>query len=65
MNQNFTKLTFTDSVKQVQKEFGWNCRQHITPRYTIDEIAQGITESDTSILSACNPAVNKENAEGH
>ena len=30
--------------------FDWNCPQHITPRYTAEEIAEGIPQSNPDIL---------------
>lgn len=35
--------------------FDWNCRQHITPRYTKDEIKEGIANLDPNILKSCCP----------
>jgi len=34
--------------------YDWNCPQHITPRYTIDEIG-GIAKSNPDILKSCCP----------
>lgn len=35
--------------------FDWNCRQHIAPRYTSEEIAEGVTKSNPDILKSCCP----------
>ncbi|MFQ5486792.1 MAG: pyridoxamine 5'-phosphate oxidase family protein [Desulfobacterales bacterium] len=37
------------------RAFDWNCRQHITPRYTTDEIAKGIVKLNPDILKSCCP----------
>lgn len=35
--------------------FDWNCRQHITPRYTKNEIKEGLANLDPEILKSCCP----------
>ncbi len=35
--------------------YDWNCPQHITPRYTIDEISEGIAELNPEILRSYCP----------
>jgi len=35
--------------------YDWNCSQHITPRYTTEEIAEGIVKSSPDILKSCCP----------
>ena len=35
--------------------YDWNCPQHITPRYTTDEIAAEITSQNPIILKSCCP----------
>ncbi len=35
--------------------YDWNCRQHITPRYTTDGIAEGIARSNSDIVKSCCP----------
>lgn len=39
MAKNFASLAFTDAVKAMHVEaYDWNCPQHITPRYTVEDI---------------------------
>lgn len=35
--------------------YDWNCQQHITPRYTSEEIADEIAKSNPDILKSCCP----------
>ena len=35
--------------------YDWNCPQHITPRYTSEEIAEGVAKSNPDILKSCCP----------
>ena len=35
--------------------FDWNCPQHITPRYTTEEIASGIKGLDPALIKSCCP----------
>ena len=35
--------------------YDWNCPQHITPRYTSEEIAEGVTKLNQDILKSCCP----------
>jgi len=35
--------------------YDWNCPQHITPRYTTEEITAGIESSNPEILKSCCP----------
>jgi predicted pyridoxine 5'-phosphate oxidase superfamily flavin-nucleotide-binding protein len=35
--------------------FDWNCPQHITPRYTAEEIKQGMITLDPKIIKSCCP----------
>lgn len=35
--------------------YDWNCQQHIMPRYTTEEIAEGIAKSNQDILKSCCP----------
>lgn len=35
--------------------YDWNCPQHITPRYTLEEIRDGIRELDPELLRSCCP----------
>ena len=35
--------------------YDWNCPQHITPRYTTDEIKEGIVNLDPDIIKSCSP----------
>ena len=35
--------------------FDWNCPQHITPRYTTHEIAEGVAKLDPDLLKSCCP----------
>ncbi len=35
--------------------YDWNCPQHITPRYTTDEIAEGVAKLDPDLLKSCCP----------
>jgi predicted pyridoxine 5'-phosphate oxidase superfamily flavin-nucleotide-binding protein len=35
--------------------YDWNCSQHITPRYTTEEIAGEIERSNPDILKSCCP----------
>lgn len=37
------------------KAYDWNCSQHITPRYTTEEIAGEIGRSNPDILKSCCP----------
>jgi hypothetical protein len=37
------------------KAYDWNCSQHITPRYTTEEIAGEIERSNPDILKSCCP----------
>jgi predicted pyridoxine 5'-phosphate oxidase superfamily flavin-nucleotide-binding protein len=37
------------------KAYDWNCSQHITPRYTTEEIAGEIEKSNPDILKSCCP----------
>jgi len=37
------------------KAYDWNCPQHITPRYTMDEVAGEITKLNPDILKSCCP----------
>ena len=35
--------------------YDWNCPQHITPRYTSEEIAEGVAKLDLELLKSCCP----------
>jgi len=35
--------------------YDWNCPQHITPRYTTDEIAREITKLNPDLIKSCSP----------
>ncbi len=35
--------------------YDWNCPQHITPRYTADEIKQGMITIDPEMIKSCCP----------
>jgi len=35
--------------------YDWNCPQHITPRYTTEEISEGVAKSNPDILKSCCP----------
>ena len=35
--------------------FDWNCPQHITPRFTAEEIRQGVIELDQEMIKSCCP----------
>ena len=35
--------------------YDWNCPQHITPRYTADEIKQGMIALDPELIKSCCP----------
>ena len=35
--------------------YDWNCPQHITPRYTSEEIAEGVAKLDPDLLKSCCP----------
>ncbi len=35
--------------------YDWNCPQHITPRYTSDQIAEGVAKLDPDLLKSCCP----------
>lgn len=35
--------------------YDWNCPQHITPRYTLEEIEAGIRDRDPDLLRTCCP----------
>lgn len=59
MGQNFSTFTFTQSVKDAQirygsrKNYDWNCPQHITPRYTKEEITQEIEKLNPELIESC------------
>ena len=35
--------------------YDWNCPQHITPRYTVEEIKQGMITLDPEMIKSCCP----------
>ena len=38
--------------------YDWNCPQHITPRYTAEEIKQGMIALDPEMVKSCCPEEN-------
>lgn len=63
VNENrdlFSKLNVPDYNAVVERlmifkvqAFDWNCPQHITPRYTGEEIRLGVNKKDHNILKYC------------
>ncbi len=35
--------------------YDWNCPQHITPRYTVEEISKEIANMNPDIIKSCCP----------
>jgi len=42
-------------VRMQVKAYDWNCPQHITPRYTVDEVATEIAGRNPELLKSCCP----------
>jgi len=56
------KLTMKDYKAQIErlvifhvKAFDWNCPQHITPRYTVEEFKEDVLPQHPEIIEDCCP----------